>query len=186
MIKIMIIYITSYISIDWLLWQDFRCINTAFSFVVDCSQSIYWRKKWSKLWLKWKSNFFIMVLTIANPHHDQPGSLLIPLNSPPGTSQHCSQGRLGSGIPHISKSIVTDWVQTYRIYLIMKFIIIMVITIATSLPCILLGINLKLDHLQKERTPKYFQYEMIDISKIFWICHHYDINYSHHQHPHWH
>ena len=113
MIKIMIIYITSYISIDWLLWQDFRCINTAFSFAVDCSQSIYWRKKWSKLWLKWKSNFFIMVLTIANPHHDQPGSLLIPLNSPPGTSQHCSQGRFLSGIPHNSKSIVTDWVQTY-------------------------------------------------------------------------
>ena len=100
-------------AIEWLLWQDFRCINTAFSFVVDCSQSIYWRKKWSKLWLKWKSNFFIMVLTIANPHHDQPGSLLIPLNSPPGTSQHCSQGRLGSGIPHKRKSIVKDWDKTY-------------------------------------------------------------------------
>ena len=66
-----------------------------------------------KVVIKMKSNFFIMVLTIANPHHDQPGSLLIPLNSPPGTSQHCSQGRLGSGIPHNSKSIVTDWVQTY-------------------------------------------------------------------------
>ena len=51
MIEIMIIYIILYISIEGYLWQDFRCIITAFPLAKNCSQSMYyWKQQWSKLW----------------------------------------------------------------------------------------------------------------------------------------